>query len=98
MRASDVFVFLDDVQIPQGRSYVYRCQIRDGDTARWLYIPMLRSLEDAITAVRFADARWAKKHLTTLRQHYARAPFHEEILTLVEPVYSDPGELLAELS
>ena len=95
MRACDAFVFLDDVQMPSGRSYVSRCQVRTRVGPMWLSAPVHHGQRDLINQVRFAEAGWQRKHLQTLRSHYGRAPFFAEVFALVEPLYADAGELLA---
>ena len=98
MASVDVFVFLDDVQMPIGRSYVSRVKVLGRSGEQWLSVPVVRQAGEAIASVRFADDRWAAKHLATLRAHYARAPFFDEIHELVGPIYADPGERLAEFN
>ena len=40
MLSADAFVFLDDAQLPQGRSYVSRVKIAQGrDGEQWLTVP-----------------------------------------------------------
>lgn len=92
---ADVFILLDDVQLPLGRSYVSRTQVLGREGAHWLSVPVLRQRGQTIAEVRFADGAWPRRHLETLRAGYARTPFFDEIWALIEPVYRDPGELLA---
>lgn len=94
MRACDVFVFLDDVQMPSGRSYVSRCRVRTAQGPLWLTVPTHHAPEEPIRDVRFADPRWPRKHLGTLQTHYGRATHAREVLDLLAPLYADPGEHL----
>jgi hypothetical protein len=97
--ASDVFVFLDDVQMPQGRSYVYRAAIPSGDgKSGWLSAPTSAPSGSAINEVRFADAAWAAKHLDRLRSIYRSAPQYRAVMDVLEPVYRSPRDLLAEFN
>jgi hypothetical protein len=99
MLVSDVFVFFDDVQLPQGRSYVSRAKVAKGkDGEQWLTVPVSKSGTPAINEVRLADPGFAAKHLSTLRHGYARTPYLSEVLDLVAPVYDRAGESLAELN
>ena len=41
---------------------------------------------------------WPRKHLATLRQSYAKAPFFGMFAPLVESFYTSPPELLADLT
>lgn len=96
MFVSDVFVFFDDVQLPQGRSYVSRAKIAKGiDAEQWLTVPVSKSGSPTINKVHIADPGFATKHLSTLRQTYARTPHADEVLELLTPVYERCGESLA---
>jgi hypothetical protein len=98
MAAADVFVFLDDAQMPGGQSFVYRCAIRGQGGPQWLSVPVKRSLTSRIDEVGFGDPRWAGKHVKTLRSIYGRAPHFGEVMELLEPLYGSPGASLAELN
>lgn len=98
MQHSDVFVFLDDVQMPGGQSYVYRCSVREGDRARWLSIPNKHRLGDQILDVEFADSKWARKHLGSLQALYGRSPHFKDVYRLLEPLYKEPGSFLADFN
>jgi hypothetical protein len=98
MFASDAFVFLDDAQLPQGRSYVSRVKIAQGpDADQWLTVPV-RKGANAIRDVDFADEPWAEKHRRTLRHVYSKAAHFEEAFELVDPLYEAPGTSLAEFN
>ena len=96
MFVSDVFVFFDDVQLPQGRSYVSRAKIAKGtDDERWLTVPVSKSGSPTIDQVRLADPGFATQHLSILRQTYAHTPHVNEVLDLLAPVYERSDESLA---
>lgn len=97
LAAADVLVFLDDAQLPRGRSYVSRTPILApaGDGPQWLSVPIERAHDAPIRTVRFADAGWARRHIATLRARYARAPHFAEVMALLAPLYDAPGALLA---
>jgi hypothetical protein len=97
MSAADVFILLDNVDMSKG-SYTSRCQIRNGDSPQWFSVPVRFHAGDPITAVQFANAQWAGKHLKTLKHIYGRCPFFDEVMAVVEPVYRDPGERLGEFN
>jgi hypothetical protein len=93
------FIFLDDVQLPQGRSYVSRAKIAKGpDGEQWLTVPISKSGSPTINQVRIADGGWAAKHLLTLRHVYARSAHAEEVFDLVDPVYEQAGDSLAQFN
>ena len=95
MASVDVFVFLDDCQMPLGRSYVSRVLVRGCNGGAWLTVPVRRSRGDRIDAVLFADSRWPKQHVTALQKTYGRCPYFEAVMDAVKPIYDDPGEFLA---
>jgi WbqC-like protein family len=98
MFAADAFVFLDDAQLPQGRSFVSRVKIAKGhDADQWLTVPVRKGAK-AIREVDFADEPWAEKHRRTLHHVYAKAAHFGAALDLVDPLYEDPGTSLAELN
>jgi hypothetical protein len=69
---ADVFVWLDDTQYEKN-GLQNRNQIRVGDAARWLTVPVRARLGEAILEVRTADDLWLRKHVETLRQSYPAA-------------------------
>jgi hypothetical protein len=102
MFVSDVFIFLDDVQLPGGSSYVSRAKIANGKNGeQWLTVPILKSglharkSSHTINKVGMADPGFATKHLSTLRHTYSRTPFRDEIIELLAPVYERAGDSLA---
>jgi hypothetical protein len=88
MAEVDVFVYLDVVQIPRGRSFAARNVIKTSQGPRYLTVPLAslpgRHGKIRYTEARFADAAWKKKHLTSLRLNYARAPFFDDIYPILE--------------
>jgi len=93
--AVDDFVFLEDCQMPIGRSYVSRVQIRGRDGAEWMTVPVQRVRGESINAVRFAERGWSRKHVAKLQWNYGRTPFFDPVMQVIRPMYEDPGELLA---
>jgi hypothetical protein len=97
MRHCDVFVFLDDAQMSKG-SFIPRCRIRNREGDQWLTIPTRYTSGAPICEVRFAGTEWVRKHTATLRAVYARSPYFKEVFALLEPIYQDVGNTLAELN
>ena len=98
MRASDVFVFLDDADVPTGRSFVYRTQVRDERGPRWLSVPTHRALHESIRTIRFAEGDWARSHLAKLQVLYRKTPFFKAVMDLISPFYGAHGERLADFN
>lgn len=97
MRACDIFIFLDDVQMSKG-SYIYRCRVRGRAGGHWLSIPTDYRFGSNIIDVRFAKMKWKQKHLGTLRALYGRSPCFKEVFAFIEPLYLEPTDTLAEFN
>jgi hypothetical protein len=97
IRIADEFVHLDDAQFQKG-GFTNRVQIKTPVGPHWLTAPVLR---DGLPPI--ADCEldyktpWREKHLRTLRNAYARAPFAERMIALVERVYTTRPRTIAEL-
>lgn len=85
---ADVFIFLDDVQLPQGRSYVHRAKIHSPAGGTWLSAPIRREERPLIRDVRFAEDDWRRRHQATLFHTYRKAPFFNPVMRLVEEIYA----------
>jgi hypothetical protein len=96
--ASDVFVFLDDAQMPQGRSVVSRVLIRKGEESGWLTVPVNRHASDEIRTVRLDEGDWRKRHFAILRDRYGKAPHFDEVVGLIAPAYETDHDLLADFN
>lgn len=92
MSRADVFVHLDDVALPQGRSLQTRVAIKSATGRQWLSLPIAREPNVAICNARLADDRWRHKHAATL--HHAYGPAAEVVLD----VYDRPWEKLCDLN
>lgn len=96
LAAADLFILLDDVQMPLGRSFVSRTRIQGPAGPRWLSVPVARHSHQSILKVRFAQTgSWPRKHLGALRASYARTPYFREVWDRLEPLYEAPGHSLA---
>lgn len=96
--SADVFVFLDDVQLPQGRSYVYRTKIHSPSGGTWLSVPIQREGRPLIAEVRFADGDWRRRHQSTLRHTYRRAQFFEPVMGLVDEIFDFETDSLSQFN
>ncbi|MGF7174862.1 WbqC family protein [Azospirillum doebereinerae] len=88
MAQSDVFIFLDDAQLPQGRSYVHRTRILADGGGFWMSAPVRRERLQAIRDVRFAEDGWRRRHRAMLFHTYRQAPFFEPVMALLDPLFS----------
>jgi hypothetical protein len=100
LRLADVYVHYDDVQFSKG-SFTNRVQFKTARGSAWLTVPLRDvRLGQQIREVRIDERRdWRARHLAQLAEAYAGAPYRDEMLALVEPVYrlatDDIGTLAA---
>jgi WbqC-like protein len=100
IRLADVFVHYDDVQLPQGRSFTTRVQVKGPNGVHWLTMPVKReSQHPNINATCANDEEsWRQSHLKTLHHLYAKAPHVREMLAIVEQAYAMGTSNVAELN
>lgn len=100
MAMADVFVHYDDVQLPQGRSFITRVQVKTRDGVRWLSVPVdHRASGPRICDTHICDAMtWRKAHLETLRHSYSRAPGFPDMFALAQDVLLQPHSNLADFN
>ncbi|MEO7134074.1 MAG: WbqC family protein [Vicinamibacterales bacterium] len=99
MRRADVFVYYDDVQYDK-HGWRNRNRVKGPDGPQWLTVPVRnhglgrpRIMDAAIDA----RAPWARKHLATLRQLYAKAPHVKRYLPELEEALMRPWERIVDL-
>ena len=100
VRLADVFIHYDDVQLPQGRSFMSRVQIKSANGVSWLTIPIDHAKSGRLlNEVVLVDSEaWRDKHLRTIRHAYARRPHFNLMFELVEKIYSQTTDRLAEFN
>ena len=98
MRRADVFVYYDDVQFDK-HGWRNRNRIKSPAGAHWLTVPVRRArLDQHIRDVEIDNrAAWARKHIGTIRQFYARAPFLDRYLPELEAQLQRQWERIVEL-
>ena len=98
---SDLLVLLDDVQFPQGTTWITRNRFKSHQGALWITVPVLkRGLgRQKINEVRIChEGRWAKKHLASLKTAYRKAPYLPEHLEFIKEMFSERNEKLMDLN
>jgi hypothetical protein len=102
MHMADLFVYLDDVQY-DSRGWRNRNRIKTPAGPSWLTIPVLHKGSQALgTEIREIeicwDSDWPRKHWTSIRHAYARAPFFAEYAPLLEEFYARRDTRLADFT
>jgi hypothetical protein len=98
---SDIFVILDTVQFPRGTTWTTRNRFKNHQGSLWMTLPVKKKglgLQK-INAVRIChDGRWAKKHLKSLKNAYANAPYFKDHLNFLEGLFSTKFEKLMDFN
>jgi hypothetical protein len=99
IRLADVFVHYDDVQYSKG-SFSNRVQVKGVNGVSWMTLPLrdyhLGQRIDEVMLDERTD--WRSKHREILRQAYLKAPFREEMLAIVDRVFSQEAATVADIS
>lgn len=99
MRRADTFVVYDDVQYDK-HGWRNRNRIKTASGVQWLTVPVRHAGQGwpPVSEVRIdAQQAWARKHVHTLRQSYARAPFAAALLPQLEDILLRGWERLVDL-
>ena len=99
MMSCDLFIILDDVNYSRSE-ITNKNKIKGPEGARLLTVPRNRNLKPClIKDVTVAkDNNWHQNHWHSLRTCYTRSPYWQEYKNLLLPIYTNPGENLAQLN
>jgi len=95
--ASDIFVYLDNVQY-QKNGVQNRNQIKSASGPLWLTVPVRASLDMEIRSVPIDGNYWVGKHQKSLLQNYVKAPFFHLLTEEIFPILSREWTNLADLN
>lgn len=101
IRLCDVYVHYDDVQLPQGRSFINRVQIKTKDGVKWLSVPLKRNTSsDTLIKDTYIsyEENWLDRHLKFLQHSYAKSPFKADMLAIVEQIYKHKFDTISLLN
>ena len=99
VRRADAFVVYDDVQFDKN-GWRNRNRIKSANGPQWLTVPVLqrgRSKQALVDVEINAEVPWARRHLASIRQNYARAPFLDHYLPELEELLMRPWKRLVDL-
>jgi hypothetical protein len=97
---SDLFVFLDSVQYAR-RGWDNRNRIKTDRGPMWLTVPVkakgnyLAKLSEIEIE---SGQNWIRKHLLNLETYYRRAPYYQEVYSLIEQTLAEGHRLLIDLN
>lgn len=98
---ADVLVILDEVQFPQGTTWISRNRFKNDQGPLWLTIPVWKKglgLQ-RINQVRICyEGRWPRKRLESLKSAYGHAPYLEDHLSFIKEMFSARFDKLLDLN
>lgn len=97
---SDIFVLLDDAQLPKtGGSWTNRCKILTSGEEGWVTAPVKRNFAGTrlICESVFADdVDWRAKALQSLHNNYRAHKHYEEVMVAIDPVLNNEERNIAK--
>ena len=85
---SDVFIILDNVQIPRGGSVANRNDIKGSNGKIQLSVPISHpkgsDKKSTYNEVRIAENKWKRKTLISLQHSYSKSQFFSEVYPFIE--------------
>ncbi|KQR13020.1 MULTISPECIES: WbqC family protein [Xanthomonas] len=82
----DTFIFYDDVQFTY-QDWRSRNRIIANGAPLWLTVPTGSDIKRLINEVKLPNAAWQRKHWSTLRHAYTKAPHFKQFAELFEELY-----------
>lgn len=98
IRLADVYVHYDDVQLPMGRSFISRVQVKTPSGVQWLSVPIKKGTRLINETILDDSQNWRQTHLKTLKHNYAKATFADDMLEIVRSIYSENTRYLSTLN
>ncbi|MEA2019747.1 MAG: WbqC family protein, partial [Campylobacterota bacterium] len=89
----DEFILYDDMQYTK-RDWRNRNKIQTPQGLKWLSIPVevKGKYFQKISDTKVSDKDWGKKHWTTIKQNYSKAPYFKEYKDIFEELYLNSDE------
>jgi len=101
IKLADVFVHYDDVQLPQGRSFMNRVQLKTPSGQLWMTVPIKKKHRglQIINRAEIDDSfDWRAEHKEQFRSNYASAPYFQDAFSLLSRVLDRDYKSLADLT
>lgn len=100
MSMVDIFVLLDDVQVPQGKSVASRALIKNNQGEFWISVPTSNKSAkmDYHNIEVVNNTNWKAKSLKTIKLAYQKAPFFNTYFEQFAAVYMTPHKNLFDLN
>lgn len=100
IRLADIYVHYDDVQLPLGRSFMSRVQIKTPKGTQWMSASIDRRRSKSLISETFLSSKsdWRENHLNLLKQNYHEADNFNIMFDLAETIYSLKTDNLADFN
>ncbi len=97
---SEVYIHLDDVQIPGGQSFIHRVQLKAPSQSCWWNAPIRRNkgLCKISEVELIQDPIWFKKSIRTFEQFFSGLPFKADAINLFLETFSQNFDMLSDFN
>jgi hypothetical protein len=98
---SDILIIMDDVQFPQGTTWITRNRFKNDQGTHWITIPVWKKglgLQKIKEVEICYEGRWQKKHLAGITCAYSNAPYMEDHIDFIEKVFFTGHKRLLDLN
>lgn len=98
VQLADVFIHYDDVQYTRG--FYNRVQIKTAHGSKWMTVPLRdRHQGQNINEIQIDNRTdWRSQQRNILKHSYLHAPYRDEMLSLVDQVFSKNVDTLSDIS
>jgi len=98
IRLADIVVHYDDVQFTRG--FYNRVQVKTDQGSKWITVPIRdhhrgQNIDEVLVDDRLD---WRSQHRNVISHAYRNAPFIDEVLALVDSVFEQPANTIADIS
>lgn len=95
----DLFVFYDDVNFIK-RGWINRNRLLQNNEAQLFSVPLIKASQNKlINEVELGfDEKWKNQFFLTLKHNYSKAPYYENVIGLVEDVFSEDLKTISDLA
>ncbi len=92
---------MDSVQFPRGTTWLTRNRFKNDQGTLWMTVPVWkkgRGLQRINKVMICHEGDWVRKHVASLKNAYARAPFFEDHIAFLERIFNERFERMVDLS
>lgn len=90
----DKYIILDDIAANKS-SFQYRNQFYCSGKSKVLSLPVDYRLGKKINELKLKNSTWKYEHLNKLKNYYGKAPFFNEVYSIIEKVYTSYNDIYA---